>query len=182
MNAKSLPLLLSIIAMASCQTMPQLNVSPARLLQTQTTVRDGQGNEVSAVGYLLLPFESNSDLVALAAARGGFLRQSAETCDSRIMLDGWPYIFDSEQNKYNVLIAFRATTGVAYNLAANPEDLCVRVGVGGTMSPLDIKRSSTITYPLDGTLREELRTYAAQGGAVELQLSSDCRQRLCRPQ
>jgi hypothetical protein len=181
MRSKNLFLLMSIIAMASCQSIPEMNPSPAQLLQTQTTVRDSQGNEVSAVGYLLLRFESTSDLTALAVSRGGFLTQSAQACDSNIMLDGWPYIFDSEQDSYSALVAFRGTTaGVTYNLAMRPEDICMRVGIGGTMNPA-ASSSSTIRYPLSEATREELRGYEGKGGTVELQLSADCREHLCRP-
>jgi hypothetical protein len=158
-----------------------MDAFPARLLQTQTAVLDGQGNEVSAVGYLLLRFESNSDLTALAASRGGFLWQSAQTCDSKLTLDGWPYVFDSEQDSYTALVAFKAATGVAYNLATRPEDICIRVGIGGTMNPLASSRSKTIRYALSDALREELRAYEAQGGLADLQLSQNCREHMCRP-
>jgi hypothetical protein len=180
MQSRSLLFLLSVIATVSCQSIAEINALQARLLQTQTAVRDSQGNEVSAVGYLLLRFESNSSLTTLAASRGGFLTQSARTCDSNVELEGWPYIFDSENDAYTALVAFRSTTGDAYNLAMRPADICMRVGVGGTMNPA-ATGSNTIRYSLSEAMREELQAYEAKGGSVELQLSPSCREHLCRP-
>lgn len=181
MRANHLPSLLLVIALTSCELAPAIDVSPARLLQSSTSVSDRQGNEVSAVGYLLLPFQSDSDLVALAASRDGVLRQSAETCDSQTALEGWPYVFDVAENSYAVLVAWKATQPVAYNLAVAPEDLCIRVGIGGTMSPLALARSTTLRFSLNDVLREELRAYESQSGVVDLQLSPACRERMCSP-
>src|ERR1700730_14286985 len=166
--------------LTSCLDSPDIRVSSARLLQAKTLVSDDAGNQVSAVGYLLLSAESDTDLAKSAAAHEAEIWYSAETCDSHVKMGGWPYIYPTTSGSYQLLIGYKSSKGAQYNLATHPEDVCITVGIG-SMNPLSNARSKVLKYSLSESLREGLRSDELGGGAVEFQLSPDCKEHMCRP-
>jgi hypothetical protein len=179
MHLRMLVLVL-LATLASCLANPGVSVLSAQLLQVKSDVSDDRGNHVTAVGYLLLTLASDIDWVSVAAQREAELWYTAETCDSRVKINGWPYLYASGGGTYSMLVAYKDVKGSLYDLASRPEDICITVGLG-SMNPLSSLRSSELRYPLGDGLREALQRYASRGGQVEFQMSVDCQQRMCRP-
>jgi hypothetical protein len=169
-----------LVSLTSCLANPGVSVLSAQLLQVKSDVPDDRGNRVTAVGYLLLTLASDIDWAGVAAQHEAELWYTAETCDSHVKINGWPYLYASGGGTYSMLIAYKDVKGSLYDLASRPEDICITAGVG-SMNPLSSLRSRMVRYALSDGLREALQGYASRGGQVEFQMSVDCQQRMCRP-
>jgi hypothetical protein len=171
---------MSSLMLASCVQRPNIRVSSARFLQTTTVVSDDSGNQVFGVGYLLLTIVSDTDLAAYAATYGANFWYSAETSGSHVKMEGWPYLYALGPSSYQILLAYKSRKEPLYNLATQPEDVCIKVRIG-SMNPLINPNSKVSSYSLGEPLRKELRAYELASGTVEFHLSAECEARSCRP-
>lgn len=169
-----------IVCLTSCKSRPEISVRSADLMIAETQVSDGVGNSVFAVGHLKIALGSDVDLVGLAVERSGGLWFSARTCESHVNLSVWPYLFPGDDRTYFALVAYKDAKDGAYNLAANPEEICITVGIG-SMNPVDNARSKEVRYELPGDLKRNLVAYDDGGGTVDFRLSNTCERRGCRP-
>lgn len=171
---------MSSLMLASCIQSPNIRVSSARFLQTTTVVSDDTGNHLSVVGYLLFIIVSDTDLAAYQGGHDANVWSKAETCGSHVKMEGWPYPYALNPASYQLLVAYKGRNGSLYNLATQPEDVCITVGIG-SMNPLRNAHSNVSRYSLSEPMRKELRGYELAGGAVEFHLSPACEAHMCIP-
>lgn len=178
MREKTKLLLLAVMPLMACLPQPELRITSVRLLQTEEMVAGGVTNSeenVNAVGLMLYTLESNVDLEKAANEYGSTISYSAKTCDSNIKIDGTPYVFASAHKTYYMLMDYKSVRGSLYNLANNPEEICITVHIAG-MHPLGSASSKVIRYSLDEELIEDLKKYEQRGGQIRFWKSKQLQQ------
>jgi hypothetical protein len=170
MNSRNVVLALAASsALTGCISIPDLRVSSVELLTTRTAVSDDAKESFDALGYLKVDFVADADLFVRAREFGSEPRFFVGTCDKRVLFGGWTKLFVDGVNSYTALVEYKDLEGSSYNLASQPEDICMYVRFIGTMNPrIYMARSNVIRFPLSDELKEELRKYDSGNGTIDI--------------
>jgi hypothetical protein len=163
---------------SACSTTAQWRVASAALLDRPTTISDGMGNDISAVGYIKLTLIPDPDRSAAMDERP---RQTltVRDCGSGERLSA-SYLYERSGPVYEGLLAYKDDRAGAYNLATRPLELCVTVQ-SGSMNPLDaVVAKARIRLTPD--LVAEMKKYDQASGAVRVHMAESCSWRMCIPE
>lgn len=173
--------LLALALLTSCVSIPPLKIKSVELLTTKTKISDYYGNVSYIKGYLLFTIESDKDLAALARENESAVVVRAEGCRTRIEMGGSSRVYANDPSHNLAVVAYKGTSINPYNLANQPEDICLEIGLGENMN---LFKNSTVRlrYNITDELLRAIRDFDREDGVMIYQSDDKCKFSLCRPQ
>ncbi|WP_157288548.1 hypothetical protein [Uliginosibacterium gangwonense] len=151
------------------------------MLATKKEISDHYGNAVYIKGYLLFTIESGKDLAALARENDSMVVAQAEGCRSHIKMDVRSWVYANDPSHNLVIVSYKHTGINPYNIAIQPEDICLEIGLGENMN-LFKNSKVRLRYVITDELLQSIRVFDREDGVAVYQLDDKCQFSLCMPQ